>query len=137
MNTELHSKLIDIDWQPAPRKVRQFAICLALLLVVVGWYGAPLAIVITTASLILLISWLQPAWLRPVYVVTTLITLPLGLVIGEIALLLIYFGVFLPIGWLFRLMQRDALQRQLDRHAESYWQECRDEPPKRSYLRRY
>lgn len=104
---------------------------------VVGWYGVPLAIVIPTASLLLLISWLQPAWLRPVYVVITLITLPLGLVIGEIALLVIYFAVFLPIGWLFRLMQRDALQRQLDRHAESYWQACREEPPKRSYLRRY
>lgn len=48
--------------------------------------------------------------------------MPIGLVIGEVAILSIYYAVFLPIGLVFRLCGRDTLQRSFDRQAASYWQ---------------
>ncbi len=58
--------------------------------------------------------------------------------VGEAALIAIYLGVFLPIGLLFRWLGRDALQRTPSiANAVSYWDECRAEPTKKSYLRRY
>lgn len=137
MSDNPHSKLIDINWQPSPRQLRQFALCLAVLLLIVAWYGVPWKLAVPGAVLALVLSWLKPAALKPVYVVVTCVTWPLGIVIGEIALLTIYFGIFLPIGLLFRWWRRDALQRKLDRSRASYWQECPNEPGKRSYLRRY
>ena len=89
------------------------------------------------AGVVVLCSWFAPSLISPLYVALTLVTLPIGLIVGEAALVAIYIGVFLPIGILFRLMGRDALQRTIDRSAVSYWEESRGEQPKKSYLRRY
>ena len=43
------------------------------------------------------------------------------MVIGEVAMLLIYFVLFVPIGLVFRLFRRDALQMKLDKNSETYW----------------
>jgi hypothetical protein len=32
-----------------------------------------------------------------------------------------YFGLITPLAFLFRLMGRDAMHREFDRDAESYW----------------
>ena len=53
----------------------------------------------------------------------SIITLPIGLVVGELAMLVVYFGVFLPIGLCFRLSKRDALQRSVRVETASYWQQ--------------
>ena len=44
------------------------------------------------------------------------------MVLGEVAMLIIYFGVFFPIGLLLRLFGQDLLHMRLDRQANSYWQ---------------
>lgn len=137
MNAESQTRLIEIDWRPSSVKLRQFALCLAVVLIVVAWYRGPGWPLCIAAVLIGMLSLLWPKLLRPVYVLVTMLTLPLGMVIGELALLFIYALVFVPIGLLFRLMKRDALHRELDRDGVSYWEECPAEPPKKSYLRRY
>ena len=68
------------------------------------------------------VGLLAPKVLKPVFVGLMLVALPIGMVIGELSMALIYFGVFLPIGLCFRLIGRDALQLKLDRNAQSYWQ---------------
>ena len=40
----------------------------------------------------------------------------------SLAMLMIYFGVFLPIGLAFRALGRDALQRDFDYNRRSYWE---------------
>ena len=139
MNAESQTRLIDIDWQPSARKVRQFAACLATLVVCIAWLTGSSYLIWAglVAGLVVVSSWLAPALIKPLYVALMLVTLPIGLVVGEAALIAIYVGVFLPIGMLFRWMRRDALQRTIDRSAVSYWEESRDEQPKKSYLRRY
>lgn len=79
------------------------------------WLGA--------AGLLLAVTGIAlPKALKPVFLALMIVATPIGIVIGEIAMLLIYFGVFFPIGLAFKLMNRDALQRKLDRNASTYWQ---------------
>lgn len=139
MNSRL-STLIDIDWHPSPRKVRQFAACAAVFLVVIASYAGGMSNWLwggIIGGAVILGSWLKPAVIRPVYVAMMLVTLPIGMVLGEVALLSIFLLVFLPIGLMFRLLKRDALKRTIDRSAVSYWETCDGQPAKRSYLRRY
>ncbi len=130
--------MLEITWQPTARHLRQFAACLVVLLLASAWtmrdWQWPLLI---GALVVSLLGWLVPRVLTVVYVPLMLVTFPIGLVVGELALLVIYCGVFLPIGLLFRMLGRDALRRKLERDAVSYWETREPEPSKRSYLRRY
>ncbi len=137
MTAETHSRLIDIDWQPSDRKCRQFAAGLVVVLMLGIWLSILPGAVLYTVPIIVAISWLLPRALVPLYIAVTVVTLPIGMVLGEVALIAIYFVVFVPIGCLFRLMKRDALQRTIDRSRLSYWEECAPEREKRDYLRRY
>ena len=53
------------------------------------------------------------AWMTLVY--------PLGWIISHTLLVMLFYGVITPIGWLLRLCHYDSLQRQLDRSTRTYW----------------
>lgn len=118
--------LFEINWRPTTRQLRQFAgICLVAL-PLLGWlWGGGSTVIVSLAGVglgIALVGWLLPAALRPPFVALSIAATPVGVVIGEAALLLVFYGVFLPIGLVFRLMGRDVLQRKFDRNAETYFQ---------------
>jgi len=68
-----------------------------------------------------LLSLVRPEWNRFLFIGMSLVAFPIGFVISHLILVLIYFGIMTPIGLLFRLIGRDALNRRLDRAAETYW----------------
>ena len=47
---------------------------------------------------------------RTLFVGLQTITYPIGLVVSTLALLVLFYGVFTPIGWAMRLMGRDPLR---------------------------
>ncbi len=63
----------------------------------------------------------KPRAVGPLFVALSLVTFPIGLVVGEITLLLMYWLVFVPVGVIFRLVGRDALNRRSGKHAATYW----------------
>ena len=63
-----------------------------------------------------------PETLRPLYVILTAISLPIGFVVSHVLMALIFYGLLTPIGLFFRITGRDALQRRIDPSAKSYWQ---------------
>jgi hypothetical protein len=67
------------------------------------------------------LSVVAPRYVRPVFIVASVVTYPIGLVVGELMLLVIYFSVFTPVAVVFRLIGRDALERKIDRGAATYW----------------
>ena len=69
------------------------------------------------------------------YLALSLLTLPLGFVTGELVLLIAFYGVFVPIGLLMRLLGRDDLQRSFDPGAATYWQPKAQPGDVASYLR--
>ncbi len=83
------------------------------------------------------VAWLRPRWLRPVFIGLLIAAAPLSMIFGELSMLLLYFGVFLPIGILFRLLRRDALQLRMNRNQETYWQSKTEPKDLASYYRRF
>ncbi len=133
--------LISFQWSPSQRQLRQFGAMSAFALPVVGWLSgmnsAVLAMLLFASSLILLLVWLKPTTLRPLFVLLMMVTTPIGMLVGEISLVLIYLGIFLPLGLAFRLLKRDALQLSLDRKASTYWQAKVQPKSVSHYYRRY
>lgn len=128
-------KLVEINWRPGDRQLRQFGLISLLALPFLGWWfsgrpglsgwtpGQQLAIAILAGIGLTLggVGLVRPQRLRYVFLAAMIIALPIGLVISELILLLIYFGLFTPMSLFFRLIGRDALQRRMDRQATTYW----------------
>jgi hypothetical protein len=74
------------------------------------------------AILLRAVGLIRPSWLRIPFLLLSLITWPIGFVVSQSALAIIYFGVFTPIAIIFRLKGRDALKRKWDKQAKSYWE---------------
>ncbi len=131
--------LLETNWKPSPRQLRQFGGMCLLMLPLLAWlWSGSLTLIAWLAVLGLLIaiaSWVVPKIVAPLFIGLMLITIPIGLVIGELAMFLIYMTVFLPIGILFRLRSRDRLQLKIDRQCKSYWQVKRQPKSVASYYR--
>ena len=131
--------LIEINRDPTDRQLRQFGVvCLFVLPLLGWWWGAErttLGWIAVVSGAIAVTALTRPKFVKPLFVGLSLLTAPIGIVMGEVALLLIFLTVFLPIGLFFRLTRRDALQLKLNRETKSYWQ---TKPPARdpaSYFR--
>jgi hypothetical protein len=74
---------------------------------------------------------------RAVFRALILVTAPIGFVMFPLLIGLIYYGVFTPMGWLFRLLGRDAMGRSFDPQARSYWHERTSTRPASSYFKLY
>jgi hypothetical protein len=132
---------VHINWKPATRQLRQFGWVSLILLPFVAWlWGATLFVIGIFAGIGVLLALLgafAPRALKPVFLGLSLIFLPIGLVVGEILMLLVFLLVFLPIGLVFRLLGRDRLQLKLDRNRESYWQPKNLPSQTERYFRQY
>ena len=128
--------VIDVNLNPAEKQLRQFGWIAMLALPFLGWLfsGKPtpttwtaihnyriggMALIGTMAGLS---AWLRPSLLKWIFIALSVLTFPIGFVLGEVILLAVYSVAFLPIALAFRLIGRDALDRRTRRDAESYWQ---------------
>jgi hypothetical protein len=141
--------LIDIHWKPTDRQLRQFGWIALVALPLAGWLfsGKPwpaeassvqcavIGALSGVGVLAAVLAVVRPQALRWPFIGATLVALPIGLVVGEVVLVVIYFGLFLPVSLIFRLMGRDALERRIDRRATSYWQAKAQPSGPKSYFR--
>lgn len=133
--------LFKINRSPSIRQLRQFGLICTIALPLLGWFAHATAEQLLGLTLIgtavASLVWIWPAAIRPVFVTLTMLTAPIGMILAELSLLAIYIGVFLPIGIVFRLMGRNALQLKLDRQAKSYWQDKSEPKDTASYYRKF
>ena len=59
--------------------------------------------------------------LRPIYVGWMVLAFPIGWTVSQVILAVMFFGLFTPIGLVFRLIGRDPLHRARRPGVESYW----------------
>ena len=141
--------LVKMTWNPSNRQLRQFGVCALLALPLLGWMvlgrtspaswtSAQTAVFGAFAALGLLGGLLAVLWpqaLKPAFVALTLATMPIGLIVGELVLLIIYFAVFTPVALLFCLIGRDALERRFEPNRTSYWAPKTQATDVRQYFR--
>jgi hypothetical protein len=139
--------MIDIDWHPDRRKLRQFAAASLLGFPMLGWLVArwvpsvlplfPVVAVAVAAGLVVGVTGLvHPPAVRPVYIALLALTWPLGLVLGVTVMAVIYFGVFTPAAVILRLTGTDPMQRPFT-SGRTYWTRRRPPPPAATYFRQY
>ena len=119
-------KKLDVHRNPDPRQLRQFGYISLFALPLLGWLwggsGLVIGLLAVVGTLLAATAAVAPNVIRPVFVALTLITAPIGMVVSELILFLVYYAVLCPIGIFFRMIKRDPLQRTMDRQAKSYWQ---------------
>ena len=90
-----------------------------------------------TAMVGILLSWLLPTIFRQVFVVWMLLAFPIGWVVSQIALALMFYGVITPVALLFRLRGRDRVSRFKSAGVSSYWKAKETPTDLRRYFRQY
>jgi Saxitoxin biosynthesis operon protein SxtJ len=133
--------MIPINKNPSPREIRTFArIWFPLFVAAMGaalWWRLPSpvpAIVVWLAGGALaglVLSSAEAA--RIVFVGLMTVTYPIGLVVSTIALGIMFYLVFTPLGLLMRLAGRDALRLRA-REDRSHWVPYeQDDDPERAF----
>lgn len=135
-------KLIHINRNPTNRQLRQFGLIALVALPALGWFWSgghwsAVAGLAAAGALLAGAGLLRPQWLRPLFVGLCFLFFPVGLVVGEIALLAIYLALFTPMALLFRLLRRDRLERTFEPHAPTYWKPKPQPRGPASYLRQW
>jgi hypothetical protein len=136
--------MIDLNLNPNRKELRQFSIALIVATAVVGgilwwkigpnpwsrglWIGGPIAGGIGLAV---------PIAIKPLFIALSVLAYPIGMVIGTLALILVYYGVITPVGLVFRLIGRDALHRSFDSEAQSYWIPRRVRPGAKRHFQQF
>jgi hypothetical protein len=118
----------DIQFDPTTGTLRQFA---GLWLVFFGGLGLWEALgrghsalgagLLVAAAAIGLPGLVRPGLLRPIYVAWMVLAFPIGWTISLVMIAILYYGLFTPIGLVFRLIGRDALHRTRRPGLETYW----------------
>jgi hypothetical protein len=147
------ARLVELNTRPDERTLRRFGALTAFVfgaLAVCAWreswpfssgLGAARvasavalgAVAITAAAF----AVVKPAWNRVLYVGLVAIGYPVGLVLSHAAMAALFFGVIAPIGLLLRLLDKDPLQRTLERDRASYWTRARGPRSRESYFRQF
>jgi hypothetical protein len=105
-----------LPWNASLRQLRQFALFAPLGFAAIGWmahrFGAPWSTfwILVALGLVLLVAGLaRPTLLRPFWIMSLMVAMPIGFVVTTVAMAAVYYLVITPIGLVFRLVGRDAL----------------------------
>lgn len=141
--------MIDVDWNPDPRKLRQFAVASLVGFPMLGYAatrllpatvlpsgGMVVAVAAAIGAVVCVAGLLHPPAVRPVYAALVALTLPVGLILGFILVPLIYFGLFTPVALILRLAGADPMQRRF-LTGGTYWIKRKPSPPAARYFRQY
>lgn len=145
--------LIKIDWNPPRRTLRSFGIiCLVAfpLLGLMAYFQVmafaalpdsakmTVALVLTGVGVLCgLLALAAPITLKPLFIGMSIIAVPIGFVVSNTLLILLYFLVLTPISLVFRLIGRDAMHRTPDRKSTTYWIERSQPTDLKRYFRQF
>ncbi|MGZ0173086.1 MAG: SxtJ family membrane protein [Planctomycetales bacterium] len=136
--------IVDINWNPSRKELKTFSLLLIVFFAIVAGLTFGKGAAIETACLIAgggavvgIAGVLSPAFIRVVYVVWMAAGFPIGFVVSNVVLALVFYGVVWPIGLMTKLTGRNALQLGLDRKAKTYWNVRPPMKDPRRYFRQY
>jgi hypothetical protein len=118
----------DIQFSPSAKTLRQFAgLWLACFGGLALWEGfirghaTTAAVFFTLALAVGPLGLVWPSVVRPIYVAWMVLAFPIGWAVSQLTLALLFYGLFTPIGLVFRLIGRDPLHLARPQGVETYW----------------
>jgi hypothetical protein len=133
----------DISVQPSPRVLRQFASCgIVFSCAWAAWVWAVhdrpgLALLSALPVSVGLIGIAKPSLIRPLYVSLLVVVFPIGWLVSNLILAVIFYGLITPLGLFFRLAGRDVMGRDFEPQRESYWAAKPAATAVRAYFRQF
>jgi Saxitoxin biosynthesis operon protein SxtJ len=134
----------DIQFRPPIKTLRQFAgLWLACFGGLAVWEGivrehTNLAVTLTVLALTIgPVGIIWPRVMRPIYVAWMVLAFPIGWTVSQVILALMFYGLFTPIGLIFRIIGRDPLHRARRPGLESYWSPKATPADPRRYFKQF
>jgi saxitoxin biosynthesis operon SxtJ-like protein len=136
--------MIDINLHPTDRILRQFAGASLLLfggLAANQWLmrGNPrtAAALLVAAFVVGVAGLVRPRAVRWLFVAATLAAFPMGWLLSQVMLVVLFVAVITPVALLFKLRGRDRLARHRRAEQTSYWRPKASTGDMGRYLRQY
>jgi hypothetical protein len=135
-------KLSSLPLKPTPRVLRHFAaawlvvfLLLALRHIIAGHRTA--GAVLGAVSLIGIIGLLKPAAVRWLFIGAVVAAFPVGWVVTQAVLAVMFYVVLTPLALVFRWRGRDALQLRQQPERTTFWTDRGDPPDASRYLKQF
>jgi len=133
----------DIPTDPTPKALRQFAAAWLVFFLAFGVHQflvrghQTVGIVMAVAAVVIgPLGLVWPPAVRWIFVGWMVLAFPIGWVLSQVMLLLMFYGLLTPVAALFRLRGRDILHcKRSDR--ETYWLPKQTPTDVRSYFKQY
>ena len=132
----------DLPLKPTSRMLRQFSAALLVLFAAMaarqaarghataGWVLGGIAFIGVVGLII-------PSSVRMLFIGSTVLAFPVGWVVTQVVLGLMYYVVLTPLALVFRWRGRDELQLRRRQERASFWIERREEPKPERYLKQF
>ncbi|SRR5258708_40208085 len=134
----------DIPFNPSSRALRQFSSAWLVFFLAIGGHqylarGHHAAGVALGAAAFVIgaLGLLKPGAVRWLFVGWMVLAFPIGCLVSQFMLLLMFYLIVTPVGFIFRLRGRDSLARKPMPDQASFWQSKRTPEDVRSYFRQY
>jgi hypothetical protein len=134
----------EITFCPTSRTLRQFSVGWLMLFAGFGLHrwlvhgDSHVGVTLLLVGLLLGAAGLvRPALVRWVFTAWMLLALPIGWLISQVSLLIMFYLVITPLALVFKLRHRDALGLKRDSGCPSYWAPVKDSHDIRRYFRQY
>ncbi len=127
--------------KPTPRVLRQFAgawlVFFAVFSATALWkrHNVPLSCLFSVVALFGIVGMLIPNAIRLPFIVASIVTYPIGWLMSQILLALMFYGVLTPIGFFWRIRGRDPLQLRSEPKQPTFWMKRGPQPPPERYLK--
>ena len=147
------SKMIEIDWNPDAKTLRQFGwialVGFAFLALIaymewlifafgLGSWRLPLAGGFAAVGLLAaFFSLVAPRANLPIFVGLTVLAFPIGFVLSYLIMFTLFYLIIAPIGLALRLFGKDPMDLRFRSDLSSYWVDARPARPPESYFRQY
>lgn len=134
----------DLPLKPTARVLRQFAAAWLVLFLAVGVHrylargqhqvGMAVGVMAVAIGVMGLI---KPAAVRWLFVGATVLAFPIGWVVSQIMLAIMFYGIITPLALLFRIQGRDLLTRKRVPNRATFWTPKPTPEDMRGYFRQY
>jgi hypothetical protein len=134
----------DIPFHPSRRTLRQFAAIWLLLFLALGYkhffkegHHTSGIVLSCLAMLVGIPGLLQPSLVRWVFIGSIVLTFPIGWLVSQLLLGVLFFLVITPAALFFRLRGRDLLGRTPAKDRATFWTKKNMPQDVRSYFRQF
>ncbi len=137
--------LMEINWKPSHRELRQFAgiwfplacaiLCWLVYKATGSWQSS--AVLGSVAAVLAVTAYFVPAFGQRLFVVWMMAVFPIGWTVSHVLMGMIYFLLITPMGLIMRLCGRDSMGRKFLPQRDSYWVPHQAPKDKHQYFRQY